>query len=163
MSVLVLAEISANSIAQSTRSAAAAGAKLGDVHVLVAGQNCSAAAEAAAKFPGIAKVLQADAPPYAHGLAEPMELLLSSLAPNYSHILAAATASGKNFLPRAAALLDVQILSDVTAIVDAEALVQTLGKSAAVALRQNRSYAVRTAFQISGAVLLSVRSLPRLN
>jgi len=126
MSVLVLAEMSANSIAQSTRSAVAAGAKLGDVHVLVAGQNCSAAAEAAAKLPGVAKVLQADASPYAHGLAEPMALLLSSLAPNYSHLLAAATASGKNILPRAAALLDVQILSDVTAIVDADTFVRPI-------------------------------------
>ena len=126
MPVLVLAEISANSIAQSTRSAVTAGLKLGEVHVLVAGEHCGSATEAAAKLPGIAKVLQADALPYAHRLAEPLAALLVSLAPNYSHILAAATASGKNILPRAAALLDVQILSDVTAIVDADTFVRPI-------------------------------------
>ena len=126
MAVLILAETSANSVAQSTRSAVAAGLKLGDVHVLVAGESCRSAAEAASKIPGVAKVLQTDARQYAHGLAEPMAALLASLAPNYSHILAAATASGKNIVPRVAALLDVQILSDVTAIVDADTFVRPI-------------------------------------
>jgi electron transfer flavoprotein alpha subunit len=106
MSVLVLAEVSANEIAQSTRSALAAALKLGDVHVLVAGENCGPAAEAAGRLPAITKVLWADAPQYSHGLAEPLAALLASLATDYSHIFAAATASGKNVLPRVAAIVD---------------------------------------------------------
>ena len=126
MSVLVLAEVSANEIAQSTRSAVAAALELGDVHVLVAGENCGPAAEAAGRLPAIAKVLRADAPQYAHGLAEPLAVLLGSLAADYSHIVAAATARGKNILPRVAALLDVQILSDVTAIVEGDTFIRPI-------------------------------------
>jgi electron transfer flavoprotein alpha subunit len=100
--------------------------KLGDVHVLVVGEHCGPAAEAAAKLPGVAKVLKADAPHYAHRLAEPVAELLVVLAPGYSHILAPATASGKNILPRLAALLDVQILTDVTAIGDADTFVRPI-------------------------------------
>jgi electron transfer flavoprotein alpha subunit len=126
MRILVLAENTANEILQSTRSAIAAAMKLGDVDVLVVGEHCRPAAEAAAKLPGVAKVLQADAPHYAHRLAEPVAELLVALARDYSHILAPATASGKNILPRVAALLDVQILTDVTAIEDADTFVRPI-------------------------------------
>jgi electron transfer flavoprotein alpha subunit len=79
----------------------------GDVHVLVLGK--AAAAQAAAKLPGVAKVILADGPAYEHGLAEPAAALMVALAPGYSHLLAPGSAMGKNVMPRVAALLDVQI------------------------------------------------------
>ncbi|HXY89700.1 MAG TPA: FAD-binding protein, partial [Xanthobacteraceae bacterium] len=84
-----------------------------EVHVLVAGQGCKAAAEAAAKLDGVAKVLLADDARYAHRLAEPVAALLVALAKNYDAIVAAATTAGKNFMPRLAALLDVMQISEV--------------------------------------------------
>ena len=88
----------------------------GDVHVLVAGSGSSAAAEAAAKLEGVAKVLHADAEAYAHGLAEPLADLVVKLAADYDAIVAPATTSGKNVAPRVAALLDVMQISDVIAV-----------------------------------------------
>jgi electron transfer flavoprotein alpha subunit len=88
----------------------------GDIHMLVAGQNCDGAAQAAAKVGGVAKVLKADDTAYAHQLAENTAKLIVSLAPNYSHVLAAATVNGKNIMPRAAALLDVQQISEISAV-----------------------------------------------
>ena len=84
--------------------------------MLVVGEGVAAAAAAAARLPGVARVLVADAPVLAHGLAEPVAALLVGLAPGYSHLLAAATAEGKNVMPRVAALLDVQSVSEVAAI-----------------------------------------------
>jgi electron transfer flavoprotein alpha subunit len=104
----------------------AAAAKLGDVHVLIAGGATGPAAAAAAKLPSVAKVLTAEAEIYAHGLAEPMAALLVALAPGYSHLLAPASAGGKNVMPRAAALLDVQILSDIAEVVDADTFVRPI-------------------------------------
>jgi electron transfer flavoprotein alpha subunit len=120
MTALVLLEYDAAGIKQPSRSAVAAAAALGDVHGLVMGSGVDAAASAAAKLPGLAKVLKADAEGFAHLLAEPAAALLLQLAPGYSHLLAAATAVGKNVMPRVAALLDAQPISDISGVVDAD-------------------------------------------
>src|SRR6202034_4411293 len=99
MTSLVLLEFDDTGIKQPSRSAVAAAQKLGEVHALVAGSSLDAAAQAAAKLPGVAKVLVADSPALDHLLAEPTAALLVALAPGYSHILAATTAVGKNILP----------------------------------------------------------------
>jgi electron transfer flavoprotein alpha subunit len=124
MAVLVLADHDGSAVTQPTRSAVAAAAKLGEVHVLVLGAR--AAAEAAAKVAGVTKVLHTEAAQYANGLAEPVAALLVSLAPNYSHLLAPASAAGKNVMPRVAALLDVQVLSDIAGVVDADTFVRPI-------------------------------------
>jgi len=117
MSVLVIAEHDNAELKPATLNTVAAAKELGgEIHVLVAGEGCGAVGEAAAKIDGVAKVLVADAPVYAHRLAENLANLLVGLAGAYSHILAPHTTSGKNILPRAAALLDVQQVSDITAV-----------------------------------------------
>ena len=126
MAVLVLLEFDAAGIKQPSRSAVAAATALGEVHGLVAGTGLSGAAAAAAKLAGVTKVLVADAPVLEHLMAEPVAALLVALAPNYSHILAATTAVGKNILPRVAALLDVQPISDIAAVVDADTFVRPI-------------------------------------
>jgi electron transfer flavoprotein alpha subunit len=126
MTALVLLEFDDAGVKQPSRSAVAAAQKLGDVHVLVAGANLAAAAAAAAKLPGIAKVLTADAPALDHLLAEPVAALLVALAPAYDHLLAATTAVGKNVMPRVAALLDVQPISDIAEVVDADTFVRPI-------------------------------------
>ena len=121
MAVLLLAETHGNELAtDATAKALTAARKLGDVTVLVAGEGCGPAAEAAAKLEGVTKVLCADDPAYGHGLAEPLADLIVSLAGDYEHIVAPATASAKNVMPRVAALLDVMVISDVSGIVDAD-------------------------------------------
>jgi len=125
MAVLVLLEFDATGIKQPSRSAVAAASALGEVHALVAGVGLGAAA-AAAKLPGVTKVLTADAPALDHLMAEPMAALLVAMAPGYSHILAATTAVGKNILPRVAALLDVQPISDIAAVIDADTFVRPI-------------------------------------
>lgn len=127
MTALVVLDYDANGIKQPARSAIAAATKLGgEVHGLVVGHDVGAIAEAAAKLPGLSKVLVADAPGYTHQLAEPVAALIVALAPSYSHILQAATAVGKNVMPRVAALLDVQIISDVSGIVDADTFIRPI-------------------------------------
>ena len=117
MSTLVLADHDNGSLKQVTRSVIAAAQAIGgDIHVLIAGSNCGGAAAAAANCVGVTKVLVADAPAYANGLAENVAPLLVELAKGYTHVLAASTTYGKNVLPRAAAVLDVSMLSDVIAI-----------------------------------------------
>jgi electron transfer flavoprotein alpha subunit len=121
MSVLILAEVQGAELAlDATSKAVAAAAPLGDITVLCASSGCGGAAETAAKIAGVSRVLCADDAAYGHGLAEPVSALIVSIAGDYSHILAPATASAKNILPRVAALLDVMVLSDVTAIIDAD-------------------------------------------
>ncbi len=126
MTALVILEHDGQAIKQPARSAVAAAQKLGEVHVLVAGEGIGAVAQAASRLPGVAKVIAADGPSYAHGLAEPLAALLVALAPDYTHLLAAATASGKNVMPRVAALLDVQPISDISAVVDADTFVRPI-------------------------------------
>ncbi len=126
MSALVLLDHDAGGIKQPSRSAIAAAAALGPVDVLVAGSEVGAAARAATAIPGVAKVLVADSAVYANALAEPLAALIVGLAGGYSHILAAATATGKNVLPRVAALLDVQPISDVMSVESADVFVRPI-------------------------------------
>jgi len=117
MSTLVLAEHDGTHLKDATLSAVTAAVQLGgEVHVLVAGENARAVAESAAHIAGVDKVLLADAPAYAHALAETVAPLIVGLAPAYDAILAPATTSAKNILPRVAALLDIAQVSEVTAI-----------------------------------------------
>ncbi len=126
MPVLVLLEHDAAGIKQPSRSAVAAATKLGEVHGLVLGSRADAAATAAGKLPGLSKVLVCDSPAFEHLLAEPAAALLVQLAPGYSHLLAAATAVGKNIIPRVAALLDAQPISDIAGIEDADTFVRPI-------------------------------------
>ncbi|MBV8615216.1 MAG: FAD-binding protein [Acetobacteraceae bacterium] len=126
MASLVLLEHDQSGIKQPSRSAVAAAAKLGEAHGLVAGQGTQAAAEAASRLPGLSKILVADAPDYEHLLAEPLAALLVALAPNYAHLFAAATAVGKNVMPRVAALLDSQPISDIAGVVDADTFIRPI-------------------------------------
>ncbi len=114
MATLLIAEHDGTVVKDATAKALTAAKGLGGpVHVLVAGAGCKAAADYAGKLDGVAKVLLADAPAFGHMLAETTAALVASLAGNYSHIVASSTANGKNVAPRVAALLDVQIISDV--------------------------------------------------
>jgi len=118
MTTLLLAEHDNRSLKDATNKALTAAKALGgDVHVLVAGKDCRSAAEAAAKLDGVTKVLVADAAPYEHMLAEPVAALIVSLAGDYEAFVAPATTSGKNVMPRVAALLDVMQVSDITRVV----------------------------------------------
>ncbi|WP_039017600.1 FAD-binding protein [Halocynthiibacter namhaensis] len=120
MAVLLLAEVVGGELAvDATAKALTAAKAMGDVTVLCAAAGCGGAAEAAAKLDGVTKVLCADDAAYGNGLAEPMADLLVSLAGDYDHIVAPATSAAKNVLPRAAALLDVMVISDVSAVIDA--------------------------------------------
>jgi len=117
MTTLLIAEHDNNSLKDATnKTLTAAKALGGEVHVLVAGSGCKAAADAAAKLDGVSKVLLADGDTYAHLLAEPTAALVVSLAGNYDAIVAPATTSGKNIMPRVAALLDVMQISDITKV-----------------------------------------------
>ncbi|CAJ0687472.1 electron transfer flavoprotein subunit alpha/FixB family protein [Ralstonia wenshanensis] len=117
MTALVIAEHDNQSIKAATLNTVTAAAQCGgDVHVLVAGAGCGAAAQAAAQIAGVTKVLVADAPQFADSLAENVAEQALAIAGNYSHILAPATAYGKNILPRVAAKLDVAQLSDITKV-----------------------------------------------
>ena len=117
MGILIVAEHDNAALKPATlNTLTAAGALAGDVDVLVAGADCAGAAEAAAKLPGVAKVLSADAPEYAYALAENVAPLVAKLASGYSHVLGPASTFGKNVMPRVAALLDVQQISDISGI-----------------------------------------------
>src|SRR5471032_2309446 len=118
MTTLLLAEHNKKALKDATSKALTAAKALGgDVHVLVAGKDCKAVAEAAAKLDGVKKVLIVDAAPYEHTVAEPLAALIVSLAGSYDAIVAPATSNGKNVMPRVAALLDVMQISDVSKIV----------------------------------------------
>jgi len=121
MSTLVVAEHSNQELKSATHHTVTAAQALGgDIHVLVAGADCAAAAQAAAKIPGVAKVLVADNAAYAHQLAENVSQLIADLAGSYDNLLAPATSNGKNIMPRVAALLDVAAISEITAVVSAD-------------------------------------------
>ncbi len=118
MTTLLIAEHDNKSLKDSTSKALTAAKELGgDVHVLVAGANCKAVADAASKLDGVKKVLLAEAPAYEHALAEPLAALIVSLAKDYDAIVAPATTNGKNVMPRVAALLDVMQVSEVSKVV----------------------------------------------
>ena len=125
MAVLVIAEHDGKQLKPGTTNTITAAGKLGgDVSVLVVGHQCAEAGAAAAKVAGVAKVLITDAPHYAGALAENVTALVLSVAKNYSHIVAPATGMGKNFMPRVAALLDVQQISDISRVVSADTFVR---------------------------------------
>src|SRR3954453_22656623 len=118
MTTLLLAEHDNKSLKDATNKALSAAKQMGgDVHVLVAGSGAKTVADAAAKLDGVTKVLLADAPAYEHALAEPLAALIVSLAGNYDAIVAPATTTAKNVMPRVAALLDVMQISDITKVV----------------------------------------------
>jgi len=119
MTVLLLAEVNGAELALDATSKALTAAKqIGDVTILCAGAGCADAAKACATLDGVTKVLCADDAAYGNGLAEPIADLVLSLADDYEHILAPATNSAKNILPRVAALLDVMVISDITEVID---------------------------------------------
>ncbi|MCA8061619.1 electron transfer flavoprotein subunit alpha/FixB family protein [Burkholderia sp. AU38729] len=142
MTILVIAEHDNTSIKAATLNAVAAAHALnvvggGDVHVLVAGHNAQAAADAAAKLAGVSKVLLADAPQLADGLAENVEATVMTVANDYSHIVAPATAYGKNIAPRIAAKLDVAQISEITAVVSADTFERPIYAGNAIATVQS--------------------------
>jgi electron transfer flavoprotein alpha subunit len=138
MTTLVIAEHDNASIKGATlNTVTAALACGGDVHVLVAGSNAAAAAAAAAQIVGVAKVLHADAPGLAHGLAENVTAQVLAVASGYSHILFPATASGKNVAPRVAAKLDVGQISDATKIISADTFERPIYAGNAIATVQS--------------------------
>lgn len=121
MAILVIAEHDNASLKAATLNTISAAQEIGgDIDVLVAGSACSAVADAAAKVAGVSKVLLADNAAYANQLAENVSLLVAELGANYSHILSASTADGKNIMPRAAALLDVAQISDIISVESAD-------------------------------------------
>jgi electron transfer flavoprotein alpha subunit len=121
MTTLLLAEHDNGTLAPTVAKAMTAARALGeDVHVLIAGTNCKPVADSAAKLDGAGKVLLADAPQFAHQLAEEVSALVVGLMPGYSAVLAPSTASGKNIMPRVAALLDVMQISDIIKVVSAD-------------------------------------------
>ena len=123
----MFAEHENGALRPATLNAVAAAAQMSDqVVLLVTGKDCGAAAEAAAKVAGVAKVLKADSAEYEHTLAENLAPLIARLAKDYSHVVAAATNVGKNVMPRAAALLDVSQVSDIVEVIDAETFVRPI-------------------------------------
>ena len=131
MGVLVVAEHDNSEIKAATLNAVTAAQAIGgkgggDIAILVAGSGCSAAAEGAAKVPGVAKVLCADSAEYANALAENVAPLIVALAGDYSHIVAPATTSGKNITPRVAAMLDVAQISEISEVIDADTFVRPI-------------------------------------
>lgn len=131
MSVLVIAEHDNQALKAATLNTVAAAQQLadkgaGDIVVLVAGAGCAAVAESAAKITGVSKILVADDSSLEHGLAENLTAVIMSIAGDYSHILAPATTFGKNVMPRVAALLDVQQISEITAVEDADTFVRPI-------------------------------------
>ncbi|WGS52364.1 FAD-binding protein [Paraburkholderia sp. D15] len=142
MTILVIAEHDNASVKTSTLNTVAAAREIGkfvgdDVHVLVAGYDAQAAADAAAKIAGVTTVLLADAPQLEAGLAENVEATVLNVARNYSHILAPATAYGKNIAPRIAAKLAVAQISDITAVVGADTFERPIYAGNAIATVQS--------------------------
>ncbi|GGC82223.1 electron transfer flavoprotein subunit alpha/FixB family protein [Vreelandella lutescens] len=134
MSILVLADLHEGQLAGATAHVVAAAQAIGgDIDVLVAGEGVQAAADAAAKLDGVSKVRVADNAAYAHQLAEPMGALLVELAGDYTHVLASASTTGKNVLPRLAALKDVSQLSDVIGVESADTFLRPIYAGNAIA------------------------------
>ena len=138
MSILVIAEHDNDSIKTSTLNTVTAAQSIGDdVHVLVAGSSSQGAVAAAAEISGVAKVISADAQAYAHQLPENVAPLVVELAKEYSHILAASTTTGKNLMPRAAALLDVAQISDIIEVKSEDTFVRPVYAGNAMATVQS--------------------------
>jgi electron transfer flavoprotein alpha subunit len=157
MAVLLIADVVEGKLATDAVAKTLNAVKsLGDVHVLVAGLGGDAAAAEAATLAGVSKVIFAGAHDYCHGMAEPTAALVVSLAEGYSHICGAATAFNKNVLPRVSALLDVMVMSDVTAVVSADTFERPIYAGNAIQTVQSsdkvKVFTVRTAgFEAVGA------------
>ena len=127
MTILILAEHDNTELRPATLNAVTAAKELGgEIEILVAGFGCDAAANGASKIEGVTKILVADSDEYANALAENVATLVSNIAENYSHILATATTSAKNIMPRVAALKDVQQISEISEVIDAETFVRPI-------------------------------------
>jgi electron transfer flavoprotein alpha subunit len=138
MAVLVFAEYDEQSVKKATLSTVAAAQKIGgEIHVLVAGHECAAAAKAASQIAGVAKVLHADAAALDDEIAENVAALMVSLAKGYTHLLAPATSNGKNVMPRVAALLDVQQVSDIVSVESPDTFVRPIYAGNALATVQS--------------------------
>lgn len=138
MAILVIAEHNNGALGAATLNTVAAAQKIGgDIAVLVAGQNVGGVAEAAAKIAGVSKVLVADNAAYAHQLPENVAPLIAELGKGYSHVLAPATTNGKNFLPRVAALLDVDQISEIIDVVSADTFKRPIYAGNAIATVQS--------------------------
>jgi len=138
MSILVIAEHDNRALNSVTLNALQAAKAIGgDIQLLVAGHNCQAVAEQAAAAEGVSKVLLADSPAYEHRLAEPLSKLIATLGKDYSHVLAPASTSGKNLMPRVAALLDVAQISDITAVLSSDTFQRPIYAGNAVATVQS--------------------------
>ena len=138
MTALVLAEHDNASIKGATLNAVTAASKAaGDVHVLVVGHNAAGAAQAAAKIGGVSKVLAADGPQFADGLAEAVAAQVLAVAGNYSHVFAAADAYGKNVMPRVAATLDAAQISDIISVESADTFTRPIYAGNAIATVQS--------------------------
>ena len=138
MSILLLAEHDGADLKAATLNAVTAATQIGgEIDVLIAGSGCQGAADAAAKLPGVAKVLLADNPAYGHALAENIAPLIADLADGYSHLVAPATSVGKNVMPRVSALLDVQQISDISEVVSADTFVRPIYAGNAMATVQS--------------------------
>jgi len=138
MSILIVAEHANGTLAPPVLNTVSAAAAIGGgVHVLVGGKDCGAVAKQAAAVDGVAKVLVADDDRYASAMAEPMAALVAKLAGGYGHVLAAATKSGKNLLPRVAALLDVSPITEISAVVSADTFERPIYAGNAIATVQS--------------------------
>ncbi len=138
MSILVLAEHDNQALNAATLNAVAAATEIGgDIDVLVAGENCKAVADAAAKVAGVSKALLVDNSTCANQLAENVAATMLTIAKNYTHIIAPATTSGKNILPRVAALLDVAQISDITSVVSPDTFIRPFYAGNAMATVQS--------------------------
>ena len=157
MSIIVIAEHDNVSIKAATLNAVTAASRIGgEIHLLVAGKGCASVADEAAKISGVAKILLADAPQYADQLPENVAALVVAKASGYSHILAAATTAGKNFMPRVAALLDVAQISEIVGVESADTFVRPIYAGNVLATVQSldpvKVITVRTtAFEAAGA------------
>ena len=172
MSVLIIAEHNNQHLNPATLHAVTAATKLGNVDLLVAGSNAAAVVEEAKQVAGVAKVLVADAPYYAEGLAEELAPLVVKLAVDYRYVAATATAFGKNLLPRVAALLDVPQVSDLTEVVDNSTFVRPIYAGNAFETIQSNSEKLvltfrATAFDAAGqggnAEVVNVEAAPAQN
>ena len=172
MSVLIIAEHNNQHLNPATLHAVTAATKLGNVDLLVAGSNAAAVVEEVKQVAGVAKVLVADAPYYAEGLAEELAPLVVKLAADYRYVAATATAFGKNLLPRVAALLDVPQVSDLTEVVDNSTFVRPIYAGNAFETVQSNSEKLvltfrATAFDAAGqggnAEVVNVEATPAQN
>ncbi len=170
MAALVIAEHDNAELKAATLNTVSAAAALGgDIGVLVAGANCATVAESVAAIAGVARVLLADDPAYEHHLAENMAPLVAGIARDYGHVLAPSTTFGKNFMPRAAALLDVQPISAIVAVVSPDTFIRPIYAGNAMATVQSadpikmitvRTTAFKAAEAGSGATVETVPAAP---